>query len=374
MEVKVSNINNNILKELEEKTPELWEQAEQKYPKIKKWLEGEDFPTYNQLTELSKIFHIPFGYFFLDKLPERKYPIPHYRTLQYADFVPSLDLIETVEFAQQIQSWARYILTEFGNAEIPFCGKYSTKNSVGEIVNKLVEIFGENYFGDTFSETFRNLVEIAEDNGIFVLINGVVGNNTRRKLDVTEFRGFVLYDPIAPVVFINNNDAISAKIFTLIHEVVHILIGKSASFDLRNLISADNEIEKFCDRCTAEFLVPERMLEKEYHQKDLDELANYFKVSKIVILRRLLDIGKINKQEFNDEFNQLYNYEHKQSVKQSGGGNFYYTVPYRLSKSFIGLLHNAVETNVVLFRDALRITGLNTKTYNNLIKETLLFI
>jgi len=76
----------------------------------------------------------------------------------------------------------------------------------------------------------------------------------------------VLYDEIAPLIFINNNDAISAKIFTLIHEVVHIFIGQSASFDLCKFLAANNKIENFCDRCTAEFLVPEKELLNVYSQ------------------------------------------------------------------------------------------------------------
>lgn len=80
--------------------------------------------------------------------------------------------------------------------------------------------------------------------GVFVVMNGVVNNNNKRKLDVTEFRGFVLHDEYAPFVFINNNDAVSGKIFTLIHEIARILLGKTASFDLRHLQPADDDIIK----------------------------------------------------------------------------------------------------------------------------------
>jgi len=80
--------------------PEKWQSVVQKFPKAEKWLKGEDYPTYNQLVEIAKIFNIPCGYFFLDKLPERKYPIPHYRTLNKREFTPSSELLDSVEFAQ----------------------------------------------------------------------------------------------------------------------------------------------------------------------------------------------------------------------------------------------------------------------------------
>lgn len=202
------------------------------------------------------------------------------------------------------------------------------------------------------------------------LENGVVGNNTHRKLIVDEFRGFVLYDEIAPIIFINNNDAISAKIFTIIHEIVHILIGQSASFDLGNLQSANNEIEQFCDKCTAEFLVPAEEIKNIYTQKtNLEELARHFKVSQIVILRRLLDTSLITQREFIEKLNYLY--EKEKNISQGSGGNFYLTIHHRLSKRFLYILNSAVKNNTILFRDALRITNLSAKSYDNIFNQTI---
>jgi len=370
--MKVKNINTNILKELLHKMPEYETQIKNKYPKYETWIKGEDYPTYNQLVDLSKMFHIPFGYFFLEKLPERKYPIPHYRTIQNGGFKPSNELLETVLLAQKIQEWAKDILLDWGQEKLPFCGKYKDNYDIARVIEELKKIFEieHNWASNksTWTEVLNYLIEKAEDKGIFVIRNGVVGNNTRRKLNVDEFRGFVLYDEIAPVVFINNNDAISAKIFTLIHEVVHILIGQSASFDLRNLQSANNEIEQFCDKCTAEFLVPEKEIRNIHTQKkDLEELARHFKVSQIVILRRLLDTSLITQQEFYNQWKKLYKIENK--TTQSSGGNFYHTIYNRLGKRFLYVLNNAVKNNTILFRDALRITNLSPKTYDNLLKS-----
>ncbi|MGB9755842.1 MAG: ImmA/IrrE family metallo-endopeptidase [Desulfurella sp.] len=372
MKVKVKNINKNILKELLKRMPEQVVHVKNKFPKYDEWIKGEDYPTYNQLIELSKIFHIPFGYFFLERLPERKYPIPHYRTLQDGDFVPSNELLETIQFAQKIQEWAKEILLEWGQEKLPYCGKYKDNYNIEGVLKELKDIFeiqdGWASRKSTWTEALNYLIEKVEEKGIIVLRNGVVGNNTHRKLSVEEFRGFVLYDEIAPVVFINNNDSISAKIFTLIHEVVHILIGESASFDLRNLQSANNRIEQFCDKCTAEFLVSAEEIRNIHRQKtDLEELARHFKVSQIVILRRLLDTSIITQQEFYEQFKKLYKKEIK--APQSSGGNFYQTLPTRLSKRFLHILNTAVKNNTILFRDALRITNLSAKTYDALIQR-----
>ena len=372
--IKVKYINKEILKEVKELKPNIYYNCKSKFPQIGKWISGEDYPTYNQLIELSKLFNVPFGYFFLEKLPKYDLPIPHYRTIKENDFTPSEELLDTIKFAQKIQEWSKEILLEWGNTKIEFCGKYKNNYDLNAIIEELKKIFDINEgwanSQNTWKDALKYLVSKAEEKGIIVLLNGIVGNNTHRKLNVEEFRGFVLYDEIAPVVFINNNDAISAKIFTLIHEVVHLLIGQSASFDLRDFQAADNEIEKFCDKCTAEFLVPEKELTNLFQKKqDYEELAKTFKVSQIVIARRLLDLNLIDKKSF---FEFLQNFEKTEyNTPLSKGGNFYDTEKNRLSSRFLRILKSAIESNTISFRDALLVTNLNIKTFSNLTSRIL---
>ncbi len=367
--MKVKVLNPKIIKALIEQMPEQAEQARNKYPKLKQWAVGQDYPTYRQLVELAKKFHVPFGYFFLEKLPVFQYPIPHYRTIQNGDFVPSAELLDTLKFAQRVQEWAKEILLEWGQMKLDFCGKFKHQLDVSAVVAELRNFFdvkeGWAKSQQSWIGALNYLTRKAEEKGIIVLINGVVGNNSHRKLNVDEFRGFVLYDDIAPVVFINNNDAVSAKIFTLVHEVVHILIGESASFDLRDLQSAENEIEKFCDACAAEFLVPKAEIEKN-REKSIEELAKQFKVSQIVIARRLLDLGKIRKSEFYEFLKQS---AMEKKVAKQGGGNFYDTAKSRLSRRFLSILKSAVENNTISYRDACLVTNLGAKTYFELTQR-----
>jgi len=93
----------------------------------------------------------------------------------------------------------------------------------------------------------------------------------------------VLYDEYAPFILINNNDAISAKIFTLAHEIVHVLVGASASFDLRQLQAADNATEKYCNEAAAEFLVPRVELLFQF-KKTGTQYYNLAKIFKLVLL------------------------------------------------------------------------------------------
>src|SRR5208282_5042190 len=109
----------------------------------------------------------------------------------------------------------------------------------------------------TWTAALRELFRKVEEVGILVVVNGVVANNNHRKLDPFEFRGFVLVDEYAPLVFLNGADGKAAQVFTMAHELAHVWFGSSAAFDLRELQPADEQMEKACDRVAAEFLVPE---------------------------------------------------------------------------------------------------------------------
>jgi len=369
--MRVENLNKNILKRAADN---LEEPIISKFPKLNEWIEGAKFPTFNQLIAFSKAANIPFGYLFLNDLPEKEYPIPHYRTNNNTFFKPSKNLIETLESVQEKQVWAKDILIDLGVEPLEFAGKSSINDSVEKtalLISNLLdlsELWANNL--TRWSDSLRILIEKTENAGIFVVVNGVVNNNTRRKLDTNEFRGFVLYDPIAPFVFVNGKDSISGKIFTLVHEIVHVLVGSTASFDLKKLRAGDNEIEQFCDKVTAEFLVPSKnILSFVESENDLNfnELAKIFKVSQIVIARRLLALEIISLPEYFSFYDNYIKSEFK--VAKNKGGNFHNSAPYKISRRFFNLIDTSVKQNKIRYRDAFRLTGLRAKTYDEYLKR-----
>ena len=151
---------------------------------------------------------------------------------------------------------------------------------------------------DGWEAALCTLRQRMEEAGTVVVTNGVVGNNTRRTLDVDEFRGFVLVDEYVPFVFVNNRDAKAAQMFTLAHELAHVVYGSSASFDLRSLQPARDDTERACNRAAAEFLVPAREVRRVWNDvrdapNPYSVLAQRFKVSVIVAARRALDVRLI---------------------------------------------------------------------------------
>src|SRR5690606_27373669 len=117
------------------------------------------------------------------------------------------------------------------------------------------------------------------------------------------FRGFALADEYAPLVFVNGADAKSAQMFTLVHELAHIWLGQSALTDVGLISRAAQEIESWCDKAAAEFLVPEQQLralwrDVRHEASPFEVLARGFKVSPIVIGRRALDLRLVSRAVF----------------------------------------------------------------------------
>ena len=174
----------------------------------------------------------------------------------------------------------------------------------------------------------RCFIEQADELGVLVMVNGVVGNNNHRKLDPEEFRGFALADNLAPLIFINGSDSKAAKMFTLAHELAHIWLGQSALSDAGLLSQPSVEMERWCNSVAAEILVPRAVLEAEYRQDtdvrdEANRLARRFKVSQLVILRRIHDIGGITQEEYGRVYQQTLEQIRDLTTEQEGGGNFY---------------------------------------------------
>lgn len=347
------------------------------FPRVMDWLEDKKQPTIKQLEKFSNKVHLPFGYLFLQEPPEESLPIPFFRTNQKSGETPnvSINVYDTILLMQQRQSWLRDYLKEHDFDKLSFVGKYLGDQNIARIVADIRQVLGlENEWASSFQRletTLDHLTQKIEDAGIIVAFNGVVENNTSRPIQVEECRGFVLVDDIAPFMFVNNSDGKAAQLFTIVHELAHIWTGHSAGFDFRKLLPADDPVEILCDKVAAEFLVPEISFNRIWkEQADIAHVARHFKVSQIVVARRALDLGKINKTSFFNFYNNYVN-QVKYRKSQSGGGDFYATTRKRLSVSFAARIDQAVKSNQLLYRDAYKLTSLKGDTYKKFFDEHL---
>ena len=346
-----------------------------KFPKIDLWISEELNPTFKQLEKFAKATYAPIGFFFLQEPPVETVPIPDFRTVsnEYVGY-PSPDLLDTVYICQQRQEWYHEFMRSSGHEPISFVGSASQRNSVEKIAetirNALNFDIEQRRKIPTWTDALRLFIEQADNAGILVMVSGVVGSNNKRKLDPQEFRGFALSDNLAPLVFINGSDTKAAQMFTLAHELAHIWLGQSAVSDSQPTEIPDNDIERWCNMVAAELLVPFKLLRKEYKEDnslkdEMVRLARYFKVSTLVILRRIYDAGAIKKDEFWKEY-----YKERDRLKSfsaKSGGDFYLTQGARVGKRFARALVSSTLEGQTLYRDAFRMLGFSKlKTFKDL--------
>lgn len=221
----------------------------------------------------------------------------------------------------------------------------------------------------SWSAALKTLRETMEASGILVVANGIVENNTNRKLDVDEFRGFVLVDDYAPFVFINGADGKAAQMFTLAHELAHVFIGSSAAFDLREMQPSRAPTEVRCNSIAAEFLVPERELRKIWpsiadDSEPFQVIARKFKISSLVAARRALDISLISRVQFREFYLTYLDSERQRTLRRAEGGDFYANQNLRVGRRFASAVAQAALEGKLLYSEAFSLTGLYGKTFD----------
>lgn len=347
-----------------------------RFNKLDEWLSGSLQPTLKQLEEFANATSTPFGYFFLQRPPVEQLPIPHYRKIEDGmREQPTPDLIETLHTMQRRQDFMKDYYERFIGEPLEFVGSYKG-NSAEELANKIRELFdleiGWSVKLRTFQEALKYLIGKCEKNHIMVMVNGIVGSNTHRPLSVEEFRGFVLVDQIAPLIFLNGADAKSAQIFTLIHEVAHIFIGSSAIVEASPLNRVDEGIEQLCNSAAAEFLCPRDSFLNAWrtHYPDGEvykTLGNKYKVSPLVIGRRALELGCVDKTEFFEFYNRYIEELQLDRGSTSSGGDFYNTTRIRLGELFSKVVIYQIKAGNIQFTDAYKLTGLKGSTFQRYI-------
>ena len=352
-----------------------------RFKRLPQWEAGEVQPTLKQAEDFARAVHVPLGYLFLSEPPEEPLPIPDFRTFAGQSMLrPSPNLLDTIYACQERQSWYRDFAHITQNPELEFIGSATIDMSPQEVAAKMRSTLGFDLDArkscQTWTDALRLFIRQADKIGVLVMVSGVVMSNTHRKLDPTEFRGFALSDPLAPLIFINGADTKAAQIFTIAHELAHLWLGDSA---LSNIEAAPRggfrQEEVWCNAVAAELLVPIASLRAELRAGELlpdtlSRLARKFKVSTLVILRRLLDAGQLERPSFDELWDQECKRLRQIVQKGSSGGDFYRTTIARVSPRFARALISSTLEGQTLFRDAYRMLGVaKTETFNNLGRE-----
>ncbi|MEO5376401.1 MAG: XRE family transcriptional regulator [Magnetococcus sp. DMHC-6] len=347
--------------------------------RLQSWEQGGDSPTFRQAEKIAQQTHVPFGYLFLSTPPKEKLPIPDLRiqgggVLTEQPSVEFLDLIHNVRFQQD---WYRDYLLEQGAERLPFVGKFRLGEKIRKIaldISDVLQLESLRASQSNWEEYLRYLCDRCEEVGIWIMRAGYVGSNTHRGLDLYEFRGFAISDPIVPLVFINGKDAKAAQIFTLAHELAHIWLGESGVSNIRLDEEAPGpqaKIEQVCNAIAAEVLTPQAQFLNAWQAdaglaENVRVLMKSFKVSGVVIARRARDLGKISIEEYMTFFRQEQKSWDKQRENQKGGGNFYATNPVMNGRNFTQAVLYSAMSGKLLLRDAGGLLHLTPSTVQKL--------
>lgn len=333
------------------------------------WLEGEKKPTLRQAEALASAARIPFGYLLLDEPTEDEVSVPDFRTVSsrgVAKASPNLQDVIT-ESSRRLGWYAEYA-EEVGISAPDIIGQAELSVPPKEAAHNITEILGWTAGAARAGrEAVAYFADAIENAGILVMRSSIVGNNSSRKLDVEEFRGFTLLEEGFGLIFVNSADAKSAQLFSLAHELGHVAIATEG-------ISGDGDslhrVERWCNVFAAELLLPESEFLKSFSRSQdlldfVDKQTKKYGVSREAVVWRLVDLEKVQRAEAQKIIDSLP----KPPIPRRGnGGDFKYTTRTRLGRRFLDAVAEAAASGELPQRDAARFLGVRkSKAFHNLI-------
>ena len=337
------------------------------FSKLPEWIAGTTKPTFKQLENYANSTYTAIGYFFLSSPPEEKLPMPDYRTLyNKAIAKPSPHLRDTIYLCQERQDWYQDYARTVGLEPVEIVGMSTIAEEAVSAAASLQQIlkFGLNERKGTWETAFNTLKVKIQNLDILVMISSIVDNNTHRKLDYKEFRGFTLIDSLAPLIFINGSDTRAAQMFTLAHELAHIILGEPGLDSVDMSSRNDAAVEKWCNSFAAEFLLPINALKEQYNMasdinSELKRLASKNKVSTLVVLRRIHDAGYLDWNEYQTEYKkELARLLRLVADKSSKGGNYYQSLLSRVGRNFSHAVIHSTLGGDTLYSEAYDLLGI----------------
>ena len=220
-------IEPNLLRWSRERARKSEEELVTRFKKLSAWESGETQPNLKQVEAFARVVHIPVGHLFLSEPPDEPVPIPDFRTFAgQAVSRPSPNLLDKIYTCQDRQNWYREFARVERQSERTFVSRASIDTPIEIVVGEMRDLLGFDLATrrscSTWTDALRLFVRQADDAGVIMMVSWVLASNNRRHLDPTEFRGFCLSVPLAPLIFVNGADTRATKMFTLAHELVHL--------------------------------------------------------------------------------------------------------------------------------------------------------
>lgn len=333
---------------------------------------GRREPSRAVLLAMAQVYHRPLVAFYLSRPPAKAERGVDYRTLRGGEEPAEEALLDAlVRDILARQGMVRALLEDDEDSETcEFVGSRAVTSGSGVVLESLRAVLRTDL--QTYrrrsnaSKAFDLLRNRIEDAGVFVLLKGDLGSPHTR-IPVDSFRGFSIADPIAPLIVINDQDAEPAWSFTLLHEVVHLLLGQTGVGALRT----EHPVERFCDEVAGEFLLPSREMrelvvprgDRNRVERVLSDFADERHLSRAMVACRLLRARRLDGALYEslvEEWRAQWIERQRSPTAESEGEPAFYTVRrHRLGKRLIGIARSAMGTDDLSTGRAARILDVN---------------
>ncbi len=323
---------------------------------FKGWLSGTVEPTINQLKKLANLLKRPLAAFLLSE-PQAESPLPKdYRVIsteKKGEF--DKKTILAIRKARILQHLTQELSANINETLKPKVKKYNLNENPKDVAiyfrNEVFNLSEEKQTKFKSDYNFCGYLreKIEELNIIPFQIS----------MPIKDARGFALVDEILNVVVVSSQDEIRPRIFSLLHEFAHVLLGESGVSIPDFTMVVNDKVEKWCNSFASEFLLPEAIAKYVFdadkaslvETKTLTKIANRFAVSKAMVLYNMHSLGYISKSTYNDVLNRP---QKEKKVGKGGGG-----VPAEtkclseMGKKFVSLVADNYDKGFITYADAL---------------------
>jgi Zn-dependent peptidase ImmA (M78 family)/DNA-binding XRE family transcriptional regulator len=340
---------------------------------------GERQPTLRQLKDLAIAFKRPLASFLLSE-PLKESPLPKdYRMLLDRKNVFDKKTIYTIRKARDLQEIGAELLININNSTKPDIKKITITENPEKIALEFRDKFEldieiQKKFKTSY-EFFNNLRDIFEEMNILVF---------QFSMPIEDARGFALTDELPNVIVINSGDTIEARLFSLMHEFGHILLGETV-IDLPNIsISTDHKIERWCNQFASEFLLPSKEARKVFESEGttltdsipLNRLSRKYKVSKSMLCYKMFNLKFITMDVYKEILNrykpsdqELIDSEDTDKEKKGGGIPSDKKCLSEIGNKFVSIVANNYERNFITYTDALNFLSIKSKNFNQVLAK-----
>ncbi len=338
---------------------------------IYEWENGASLPTWAQIKKLSKIYNVQELTFFSNKKIGEYKKIPDYRV--GAEKESDKNINKLINLVVRRQGWLEQKVRAEGSALNNTQGSGKNINNPAELAKFITQKLNIDFQEikeisgfDAGKKVLKYLINKAEINGIFV------GKTiSYHKIKVKNMRGVFISNDYCPYIILNKKDAVSAQIFSFIHELAHLFRkseGISNSLDFQKSNSNIDKEETFCNRVAAELLLPEgEFNEKFYTENSINTFSELYKLSKIFIFYRLKDLGKINKN-VQDELESKIKNETEENIRKTKankkqGGDYNNNMKDSNGNLFNKIVSNSYAENKINYVEASKLLNFRIEKY-----------